>query len=171
MSILEHALQYADRGWSVFPVYGIENGQCTCGNSDCSSAGKHPMTSGGCKDASIDPAQVNEWWRCNPKANIGIATGQVSGLVVIDVDDGVSKQGFESLQNLETRNEPLPRDFVVRTGGGGLHIYLAAPENNIRNSAGKIAPNIDVRGDGGYVVAPPSLHISGKAYTWEMLHA
>lgn len=171
MNMLEHAHQYASRGWAILPLYSIDNGQCACGNPDCSSPGKHPMTSNGCKGATTDITQITDWWSHNPNANIGIATGSASGLFVVDVDDGDGKIGSESLQKLEREFEPLPRDFVVHTGGGGLHIYLATPPSEIRNSAGKLAANIDVRGDGGYVVAPPSIHASGKRYSWETVNA
>lgn len=171
MTTLEYALTYAACGWAVFPVYGILAGQCACGNPDCSSPGKHPMTSNGCKAATTDIKQITDWWSHNPDTNIGIATGSASGLVVVDVDDGEGKVGSKSLRKLESDFEPLPREFVVRTGGGGLHIYLTSPHKEIRNSAGKVADNVDIRGENGYVVAPPSKHISGNQYIWEACNA
>lgn len=167
MTMLEHALQYAAQGWAVLPLHSIANGRCTCGNPDCGSPGKHPLISGGCKSATIDPQTIEGWWRAHPAANIGIATGQISRLVVVDVDTGEGKVGFESLAALEETREKLPHSARVRTGSGGLHIYLAAPEAEICNRASKLAPNIDIRGKGGYVVAPPSLHLSGNTYSWE----
>ncbi|GGD19447.1 bifunctional DNA primase/polymerase [Sinisalibacter lacisalsi] len=170
MTMLDHALEYAARGWAVFPVHGIVDGICTCGQADCSSAGKHPLGGRGLKDATTDLNAINEWWSNYPGANIGIATGPISGLFVVDVDDGPSKTGFVSLQTLEAEHGQLPRDVCVRTGSGGLHIYLMNPQINVRNSAGKLGENIDIRGDGGYVVAPPSHHVSGNLYAWEEPH-
>lgn len=167
MTMLKHALEYAANGWAVFPVYGVVQGQCTCGQNECSRAGKHPMTINGFKDATTEPNIIQIWWDTYPNANIGIATGSMSGLSVIDVDHGQGKDGFKNLETLEKEHGIIPRNICVRTGSGGLHIYLAAPDEPIGISASRLAKHIDVRGDGGYVVAPPSNHISGNSYTWE----
>ena len=167
MNMLEHALEYAAHGWAVIPLQGIDGGQCTCAKVDCSSPGKHPIPSNGSKAATIDVAEIRAWWAAHPNANIGIATGAKSGIIVIDVDHGPDKSGYASLEALQTENGIIPQQMCVRTGSGGLHIYLSAPGQEIRNSASALAPNIDVRGEGGYVVAPPSLHLSGKLYVWE----
>jgi hypothetical protein len=87
--------------------------------------------------------------------------------LVVDVNHGPTKNGYASLQSLEADNGPLPRSLTVLTGSGGLHIYLASPDVKIRSSTSILAPHIDIRGEGGYVVAPPSRHISGNRYTWE----
>lgn len=97
MIMLKHALDYAARGWAVVPLHGISEGRCTCGKPECRSAGKHPRISGGCHAATTDPETIEQWWRTYPDANIGIATGKVSGLIVVDVDAGEGKTGFESL--------------------------------------------------------------------------
>ncbi len=166
MIILTSALEYASRGWAVFPVHGVTGGRCDCGKAECSSAGKHPRVAGGFKVATTDTDIIKAWWLHNPNANIGIATGPVSGLLVVDVDMGDQKGGLASLHDLEANHGPIPKDMAVRTGGGGWHFYLEAPPISIKNSAGKLAKNIDVRGEGGYVVAPPSRHISGNQYLW-----
>lgn len=171
MTMLEHALRYAAQGWAILPLHGIFDGRCTCGNPDCRSPGKHPLINGGCHAATTDPQTIEQWWRTHPAANIGIATGKVSGLIVVDVDAGEGKTGFESLAALEQRHAELPESLRVRTGSGGLHIYLAAPQVEIRNSAGYLASNIDIRGEGGLVVAPPSRHLSGNLYSWEAPNA
>jgi len=171
MNVLEHALAYAAIGWAVLPLHGIVQGRCTCGDINCSKRGKHPIPRNGLKEATTDEGTIRNWWREFPDANVGIATGEVSGLIVIDVDDGPEKAGFSSLEALQSKHGTIPREACVRTGGGGLHIYLAAPGQLVRSSAGKLAPNIDVRGEGGYVVAPPSLHVSGRNYVWETHHA
>jgi putative DNA primase/helicase len=167
MTALEYAQEYASRGWAVFPVHGIRDGKCTCGDADCSSPGKHPIHSGGFKNATTKTATIEAWWKTIPDANIGIATGSVSDLLVVDIDRGNGKDGFASLKALEEEFGDLPMSLRVRTGSGGLHIYMRMPDQEIRCSTSRLAPSIDVRADGGYVVAPPSTHISGKNYSWE----
>jgi hypothetical protein len=171
MSMLKHALEYAARGWAVLPLHSIELGECTCGNSVCKSPGKHPLIYGGSKEATTNCFVIETWWQHHPNANIGIATGSISGIFVIDVDYGPEKNGYLSLESLEAANGNIPRTSCVRTGSGGLHIYLLTPQQLIKNSASKLATHIDVRGDGGYVVAPPSRHISGNLYKWENSYA
>jgi hypothetical protein len=142
-SITAAAADYAARGWRVFPLNG-----------------KVPLAgSNGCLGASSAPATVALW---PPGVNVGVATG--GGLVVIDVD--YRHGGDESLHELR-RYGNLPLTVSAETGSGGEHIYLATGAR-IRNSAGKLAAGLDVRGEGGYVVAPPSIHPeTGHAYTWD----
>jgi len=161
------ALDYATRGWSVFPVHGISAGRCCCGNPACGSPGKHPRVGRGLTEASKAPEQIRAWWGRWPTANIAVATGQISGFFVLDVDPGHG--GDESLQALEAERGRLPHTVRSLTGGGGEHI-LFEHVLGLRNSAGRVAPGIDVRGDGGYVVAPPSMHISGHRYAWNVDH-
>jgi hypothetical protein len=94
-----------------------------------------------------------------------MATGSV---IVLDVDPRDS--GDESLERLQREHGGLPLTWRVLTGGGGEHIYFAAPQSEIRNSAGRLGPGLDIRGIGGYVVAAPSLHISGRSYAWSVDH-
>ncbi|PYX67820.1 MAG: hypothetical protein DMG72_24450 [Acidobacteria bacterium] len=83
----EAALDYVRRSWPVFPLHSIAaNGRCTCNGPDCSSPGKLARTKDGCKDATIDPETIRRWWTQCPDANIGVATGTPSGLVVLDID-------------------------------------------------------------------------------------
>lgn len=152
--MLDHALQYAGRGWRVFPCHSIRDGACSCGR-ECASPGKHPRTKNGVKDATTDSNQIIKWWTRWPDANIGIATG--NGLTVIDVD---GTKGLAELGAIIRLNGPLPMTLAAETGNG-LHLYFAA--NGLRNKAQK---NVHVRGDGGYVIAPPSNHKSGKQYRW-----
>jgi hypothetical protein len=161
------ALDYATRGWSVFPVHSVTAGRCSCGNPACGSPGKHPRVARGLTEASKAPQQIRAWWGRWPTANIAVATGQISRFFVLDVDPGHG--GDESLRTLEVEHGPLPHTVRSLTGGGGDHI-LFEHVPGLRNSAGRIAPGIDVRGDGGYVVAPPSLHISGRSYAWNVDH-
>lgn len=161
-----YARWYARRGILVFPCHTIETGRCTCGKS-CTSPGKHPIGSlvpHGVLDASADLGTIDQWWAMYPDANIGIATGRASGIVVVDIDP--DKGGEDSWANLEERFGAVDNTWWVATGSGGYHIYFDAGEVETRNSAGMIGPGIDVRGDGGYVIAPPSRHIAGGDYRW-----
>ena len=156
---------YAERGWPVLPLHSIKNGSCTCGKS-CRSPGKHPHTRNGLKDATTDPAKINRWWTQWPDANIGIATGKQSNLVVLDVDpDHGGKASLDDLTASYSEFETLSQV----TGGKGWHYFFEYPESieAIKNSAGKIGKGLDIRADGGYVVAPPSTHLSGNLYQWE----
>ncbi len=157
------ALGYAGAGMAVFPLHSVDAGRCTCGRTDCDGPGKHPRTNAGFKDSTTDPEVIEGWWKKNPDANIGIRTG--GGLVVLDVDP--EHGGDDSLHELEREHGQLPATKECLTGGGGRHLYYEA-SGNFRNSAGKLGPGLDIRGDGGFVVAPPSLHISGNRYVWEV---
>jgi putative DNA primase/helicase len=124
---------------------------------------KRPILQNWPAQATADPNVITRWWRRQPEANIGIATG--AGLLVLDVD--ATHDGFESLALLEDTYGALPDTPAVLTGSGGRHIYFRLPEGvTVRNSAGKLGPGLDVRGDGGYVVAPPSTHPNGQRYEW-----
>jgi putative DNA primase/helicase len=158
-SKIDAALAYAAAGLAVFPVHSVEHGQCSCGNPQCRNTGKHPRTPRGFKDATIDTKQVKSWWESFPFANIGIRTGKESGIFVVDID---GEEGFQWLHQ-----QPFAITPMVRTGGDGLHVFFAYPaDREIKNSARKIAPEVDIRGDGGYVIAPPSNHASGNSYEW-----
>jgi hypothetical protein len=85
-SRLKSPLRAARRGWPVFPLYGVRDGECTCANPDCDRAGKHPLTAHGFKDATRDAAQIRDWWSRWPTANLGIVTGKPSGFVALDID-------------------------------------------------------------------------------------
>lgn len=158
---LPYALRYAERGWHVLPLHGIEDdGSCTCGNLNCEARGKHPRTQHGLKDATTDETTIRAWWQAWPDANVAIRTGRESGVVVLDVD--AKHGGFESLAQLE-----VPPTVVARTGGGGQHHFFAHPGDLVRNKIG-LLPGIDVRGENGYVVAAPSRHASGGTYAWDL---
>jgi DNA-binding transcriptional ArsR family regulator len=108
---------------------------------------------------------VLAWWKRWPDANIGLRTGLDAMLIVLDVD--VQHGGAGTLAGLVKKNGSLPTDAPeVLTGGGGKHIYFCHPGREVRSSAGKLGPGLDIRGDGGYVIAPPSLHENGRAYKW-----
>lgn len=157
------ALRYAGFGWPIIPLHSIDHkGNCTCGKKDCSSPSKHPKTKNGLKDATTDVEQIKKWW---PKdsdlpSNIGIVTGGESGLVVVDVDgdEGFEALGEERVKDLQ--NESVP----CVTTGRGFHYYFKS-KTPIKTKPG-FANKVDIKADGGYVVAPPSLHSSGKRYEW-----
>jgi putative DNA primase/helicase len=156
----KEALAYARARWSVFPVYE-PNGEtsCSCGNPDCENIGKHPRTSHGLNDATTSERTITTWWTRWPQANIGTSTGIT---VVVDVD---GHEGELSLAALEAQHGNLPETLTARTGAG-RHLYFGANGALIKNSTAKLGPKLDVRGSGGYVILPPSLHRNGKSYEW-----
>ncbi len=158
------ALRLARRGFEILPCHAPGAGGCSCHQRNCGSPGKHPRTRQGLHDATTDPARIRQWWQQWPTANLGIRTGAVSGLVVIDVDP--DHGGLDTMRSLAAEHK-IPKGLRVRTGSGGWHLYFAHPGGRVRNSAGTaLGPGVDVRGDGGYVIAPPSRHISGGSYEW-----
>lgn len=158
----EAALIYAEMGYYVFPVHYPAADGCSCGKVSCTSIGKHPMITGPEQKATKDPAQIREWWTKWPQANIGIAVGR-SGLMVLDVDP--DKGGRDSLQELQAIRGTLPQTTVSQTGGGGDHWLFKQPDVRIGNKVG-ILPGLDIRGDGGFIVAPTSAHRTGNKYQW-----
>ena len=156
---------YGRKGYPVFPVHSVTPDGCTCGCSVCGSPGKHPMIIRWPEKASADEGVIRFWWKRWPEANVGLVTGAVSGLVVLDVD--VRHDGHFSLAELEDQHGALPVTVEAETGSGGRHLFFRHPGRRIPNSAGLLGKGLDIRGDGGYIVAPPSLHASGRRYTWD----
>ena len=163
---LTRALAYAQEGWPVLPLYeAIADRSCACGDPACSRVGKHPRTKNGYKDASKDPDQINDWWTRWPDANIGICTGSESGIVVLDVDP--RNEGDDALGALVEEHGELPVTPQVATGGGGRHYYFRYPEGLDEPLRKKVLElGLELLSEAGYVVAPPSLHASGRAYEW-----
>jgi hypothetical protein len=148
------ALQAA--GYSLIPLFPADvSGKCTCREGDrCGSAGKHPLTARGVKDAGVD-VLVN-----TATSNVGLATGKINGVIVLDVDP--RNGGEESLQRLSNAGL-IPATLTIATGGGGLHFYFEYPDKPIRgNRTLPGYPGVDIKSDGGYVVCPPSR--TGEAY-------
>ncbi len=166
MNMLEAALDHASKGHFVFPTHSVLEGSCTCNKPDCSSPGKHPIITGWQGAATTDPTKIRAWWAQWPWANIGIAMGP-SRLIVLDVDVSETKDGRITLARLEREYHALPKTYTVRTGSGGLHYYFAANGTVVKNSVGGLGEGLDIKSDGGYVIAPPSRHISGNCYTVE----
>ena len=128
--------------------------------------GKLPLTAHGFHDATCDQTQLRNWWAIYPTANLGMPTGKASGLVVLDVDP--RHGGNESLAALEKKYGALPDTMESRTGGGGRHIFFSLVEGQlIKNTTAVLGPGLDTRGEGGYVVLPPSKHPeTGQPYAW-----
>jgi hypothetical protein len=145
MSLLEVALGYAEAGRALFP---------------CLPNAKEPACKRGFRDATTNPATICRWWR-NTDYNIGIATGIASGVFVLDVD---GTDGAASLAELEAKHGPLPAT-ATSTTGRGRHLWFAT-STPVPCSAGRVGIGLDIRGDGGYVVAPPSIHPNGRRYEW-----
>ncbi len=162
---LLQALELTDKGLSVILMHSVFNGNCTCGNTECSSKGKHSI--GGWKEFQERQKthdEIKADFQRHPYANIGIVTGKISGLFVLDID---GDKGEASLKELEAIHGSLPKTIEVITGSGGRHIYFKYPADiEIKNSASIIGENLDIRGNGGMVVCPPSMHKSGNRYEW-----
>ncbi len=162
--LLNAALDYAARGVPVLPVHcpTIRPGRevaCSCGDPVCGSIGKHPITQHGLNDASTNREQVQWWWRRFPQANIGLATGH--RFDVLDVDGPTGERSIARLSAAHPFGPPGP---VVRTGRGGWHVYLAP--TGLGNPKPRDLEKVDWRGLGGYVLAPPSRHATGRRYRW-----
>jgi hypothetical protein len=169
-SLLAAALTYAARGWRVFPCHTVHDGRCSCGQADCKDQGKHPRTPHGLHDATTDATTIRAWWTRWPDANIAIRTGGESGLVVVDMDKKPHADGEDSLRDLEQRYGPLPETAMQITGGGGSQRLFTHPGGKVANNHGGLAPAVDIKGDGGYAIVPPSRHLSGRTYEWELSH-
>ncbi len=159
------AKDYISRGWHIFPLHSIENGLCTCGKKDCANAGKHPRTPDGLKSATADVQKIEEWFNPSaPAANIAIATGKISNLTIYDIDIGDGKNGADTwIAALGDVGEP--RTLMAKTGSGGMHVFFKY-NSALKTRVNALGAGVDIRNDGGYVVAAPSIHKSGRHYTW-----
>lgn len=165
-TMLDAALDYARRRWPVFPLHSIIDGRCSCGKDCGNNAGKHPHITDWPNQATTDPTTIRQWWTRWPGANIGVATGKASGLVVLDVDP--RHGGDDTLRELETQHGALSPTVEALTGGDGRHILFRYPGYSVKSGASVLGPGLDVKADGGYIVAAPSLHASGRRYAWEV---
>ena len=147
--MIKTALAYAKRSLYVFP---------------CRVKDKRPATANGVKDATIDPDVIQGWWREEPEFNIALATGATSGIFVTDID---GPDAEAELRKLEAQYGPIP-PTVESITARGRHLYFQYPDQPVRNSAGKLAPGIDVRGESGYALVPPSVHPTGRTYCWSV---
>ena len=152
-SMYDAAIEYAKKGFAVFPLKYRD---------------KVPLIRNGCKDATTDAAQIKAWWQKYPNANIGLATGSVSQNVFVidlDIDEDRGIDGYHSLEDWQREHGDFPETWTAITGRGGYHLYYRG-NGKIKNRAG-IIDGVDIRGNGGYVVAPPSIHKNGNRYEWE----
>jgi hypothetical protein len=153
--MLDAALDYAHKGIPVFP---------------CDPRTKRPLTPNGFKDATVDEKQIRLWWgKQYPSAMIGMPTGAASDKVVLDgdVDPGKGIDGPQELAQLVAKNSPLPKTPTSVTPRTGMHYFFARPESPvIKNSKGKLGRGLDIRGEGGYVILPPSVRSDGTPYRW-----
>lgn len=155
-------------GWPIIPLWWTEAGRCGCGAADCRTPGKHPLglvVRRGILDATTEPATIAGWWQRFPRANVAVATGPASGIVVLDID---GPDGEASLVALERRHGPLPETYPMQwTGGGrgGWQGFFQYPAGRtIRTTAGRIGHKIDVRAAGGSALIPPSSTV--EDYRW-----
>lgn len=157
MALLDSALGYGRRGWPVFPLLPRAK-QPFPARSAC----PHLPHRHGFKDATLDPDTIQAWWTDHPDANIGIATGRASGLLVVDVDP--RSGGDVTLSELIAEKGEWPDTPTVRTGGHGQHFLFRLPAK-IRGA--RLGPGIDLKREGGYIVGAGSVHPSGGLYRWE----
>ena len=152
------ALRYADAGIAVLPLHTPRpGGVCSCRNrAECGSPGKHPRLQHGLRESSTSPALIRAWWRRWPDANIGLKTGTVLDVCDIDTNDGLAAI-------LDILRVIRPAGPLVRSGHG-WHLWFAA--SDLPSRVG-LLPGVDWRGRGGYVVAPPSRHTSGRRYVFQ----
>lgn len=147
--LVDAAVRYAEMGWPVFPCHRTEH---------------RPMVKKGFYAATTDVETIQGWWSRWPDAAIALRTGEEASVFVVDVDPRHGGDVF--LDELEAEHGTLPHTVECQTGGGGRHIYFNWPGQRVKCSTGQIASGIDVKGDGGYVILPPSDHKSGNTYHW-----
>ena len=157
--LLPQAIRYAQLGWRVLPVHTIKNNVCDCPKGkDCDSPGKHPRIQDWPNKATTDIDNIQNWFTMWPDSNIGIATGEKSGLLDLDVD------GNEGLESIKGKHLPPTPAFK---SGNGFHYLYKYPDSKPGNKTGLLV-KVDIRGEGGFFVAPPSTHISGNKYQWQI---
>ena len=153
-ALLKSAAAYLARGWSVIPM---------------EPRGKRPLVQWAeYQQRRATAEELSAWYRRWSSANVGIVTGAISGIVVLDVDQ--RHGGALSLAQLDIELGPLPSTVEAATGGGGRHLYFRHPGDRVANRVA-LRPGIDLRGDGGCVVAPPSVHPNGRRYAWILNHS
>ncbi len=164
--VLLMAKEYVAMGWHVVCLHGVkDDGTCTCDNAKCTDIGKHPVSPRGVKDATRDLEVIEQqWFRPGVIRNVGIATGEISNLTVLDIDMGVGKFGADNWGKIVHEHGEVPT-LMARTGSGGMHV-LFTYNSALKTSSNTIDQHIDCRNDRGYIVAPPSRHRSGGRYVW-----
>ncbi|NHZ78029.1 DUF3987 domain-containing protein [Massilia sp. CCM 8695] len=168
----DFAMKFAARGVAVFPLFGFDGKNCSCGKPTGSpncTPGKHPRQLASFRGASINTATITSWFTYYGPVNYGIATGReigTSGKMVVVVDiDAYKLEAAHTLDELERAGYFFPETAEVLTGGGGRHLYYVADAGSQFDKT--LGPGIDMKGIGGYVVGPGSMHASGSRYEWE----
>ena len=159
---LEKAQAYVALGFAVLPCHTLENGRCSCPNANCDAIAKHPLTTHGVNSATKDAGTLQQYFSDEYEAaNIALATGEPSGVSVIDVDD------IGALTALESQHGSFPKTWTAETGSGGRHYYFRHDERwaTCKNAV-KFAGALDCRATGAYALLPPSVHASGNEYRW-----
>lgn len=163
----KHARAYIRRGWSIVQLWWPTSiGVCACPKGNrCGNVGKHPMYDGWSKHPMKTGLEIDLYWSRYPNANIGIVTGAASGLIVLDIDP--LHGGWSSLSDIVKAHGRIPDTIISVTGSLGRHILFKHPGrgDDIKNAEG-FMQGVDIRGDGGQIVAPPSLHGNGRRYCW-----
>ena len=154
--IVEAAIAYARAGWPVFPLHGKKPFEYILPG----------QRSHGYKDATTDEEMLRAYWTYHKGATIGLATGEVAGIIVLDVDPPA---GYYSLKKLQNMYGPLPDTRRTSTGNKGLHFFFEYPGDGhvYKNAVGlNDLEGVDIRATGGYVVLPPSKLYGRLPYTW-----
>ncbi len=178
---IEWALEYAKMGWHVFPCHSIREGKCSCEKDDkrCDKPGKHPqydfrLIQNGLLDATADSLKIKEWWTKWPDANIGGVTGAVSGVVAFDLDTKGGRSVAELMGALVKMGHNILPTVSSNTGqygeNRGTHFYYNHPGVHVKtvSAIAGLGKDYDMKGDGGYVILPPSNHFSGINYEWSI---
>lgn len=152
-TVRDEAHYYASRGWHVIPIRPGE---------------KRPAIDAWVEHATTDHQLIDEWWTAHPNHGVGIVTGERSGIFALDVDP--QHGGDDTLADLEHEHGQLPDTIETITGSGGRHVLFAWPGWNPGTNAQALGPGLDIRADGGQIVAPPTIHPNGRAYCWETAH-
>ncbi len=149
--MITHATRYAESGYAIFPLQPRE---------------KTPLIKDWRNRATNEMTTIREWWGQWPAANIGLPTGAVNRLWTLDVD---GPEGAKTMRALQQEHGDLPKGSRMYTGKGQQSFFQWDDLRSIGNTVGKIGPSVDTRGQGGYTILPPSVHPSGKTYTWRDL--
>ena len=164
------ALDGAARGWSVVALHHPDEHAphgCSCGRGDCAAPARHARVEVEAHEHHrADPDELRGWWRRWPEANVGVVTGMLSGLLVLEVDHRSGGDG--SLVHLEGEFAPLPPTAEVRLGGWERQVWFR--HEGPRVASGPVAAGLTVEADGGLVVLPPSRAPSGEVFHWEIEH-
>lgn len=149
------AIRYANLGIPVFP---------------CVPGGKQPLTPNGFHDATSSARVVHQWWQRTPDANIGLPTGARTGILVVDIDVHASGSGFAAFERARSEGLPGHWGWMIRTPSGGVHAYYPSVPDQEQRSWQVPSAHVDFRGDGGYVIAPPSrIEVGGSIRTYDVI--